>query len=329
MRSTILNLAAATAVLLALGACEETKRRPVGATCGANSQCVSGVCGGGVCLTPEGDEDADGLINIVEAGLGTDPVSADTDGDGKPDREEIGDPEAPTDTDGDGKIDAIESAIEDVDGDCIADELDGNDAFSDLPSEEQPEACGNGRPFPDPGEVAATCESVRTILGGTCAQPLGVALVECFDPEGCVDVAPNPTTGNDRLIWENGAYQEYDEASDTYTMHSSSGQLCVEINDISPSEEEQVYTYRASGQSWTVTVDADDAADIACANGTVVRVTAQETEAIGACQGTGDFEFCSGTFPGGCVNDSDCESGQECCDFSGFAVCVPAGDCTF
>lgn len=324
----LIALSAVAALTLVLGACADEKKRPVGGVCGSNGQCVSGVCGGGFCLTPEGDDDTDGLINKIEAGLGTDPVKMDTDGDGQSDAEEIGDPQNPSDTDGDGKNDAIESAIEDVDSDCIVDELDANDAFSDPPSEAQPEACGNGRPYPDPGEVAATCESVDTFLGGTCARALGVALVECFDPEGCVTVGPSPVSGKERFTWENGAYHEYDEETTSYAMYASSGTLCVEADELGEGEGGEIYSYRASGQTWTITIDDEQTADIACADGTVVQVTAAETEALGDCQGFGDVEFCSGTFPGGCVADADCETGEECCEFSGVSVCVPEGDCT-
>jgi len=104
---------------------------PVGAICGEHEDCAGGVCGGGTCLDPELDTDGDGLINKIEAALGTDPVNPDTDGDGKPDAVEVGlDLTNPIDTDGDGKIDAIESFYADRDGDCIPDE---RDPFDDVP----------------------------------------------------------------------------------------------------------------------------------------------------------------------------------------------------
>ena len=64
--------------------------------------------------------------------LGTDPLKADTDGDGKNDKTEVGaNLSAPVDTDGDRKIDALESSIIDTDGDGTMDELDGDIADTD------------------------------------------------------------------------------------------------------------------------------------------------------------------------------------------------------
>ncbi|MBT8348840.1 MAG: hypothetical protein HKP62_05295, partial [Sulfurovum sp.] len=65
------------------------------------------------------DADGDGVTDGDERTNGTDPLLADTDGDGKDDAVE-----GTTDTDGDGIIDALESAIEDADNDGVPDELD-------------------------------------------------------------------------------------------------------------------------------------------------------------------------------------------------------------
>jgi hypothetical protein len=70
-------------------------------------------------LTPASgnvDTDGDGLLDLVEPGLGTNPNLADTDGDGISDGLEVGNPAAPTNSDGDGFIDALDS---DDDGDGI------------------------------------------------------------------------------------------------------------------------------------------------------------------------------------------------------------------
>ena len=56
--------------------------------------------------------------------MGTDPNNPDTDGDGENDFIEVGDPTNPTDTDGDGIMDALESSINDQDGDGVNDEED-------------------------------------------------------------------------------------------------------------------------------------------------------------------------------------------------------------
>jgi hypothetical protein len=100
----------------------------LGASCVAPTQCVSGICGGGTCLDPAVDTDSDGLLNGVEAALGTDPVVKDSDGDGTDDGDEVGDNvNAGVDSDGDGKIDAIESAVDDCDRDQIPDQDDPED----------------------------------------------------------------------------------------------------------------------------------------------------------------------------------------------------------
>ena len=106
-----------------IAACGDDDKLPIGATCGDDSQCASGICAANVCLDPAGDEDGDGIINGLEASLGSNPVDVDSDGDGKLDEVEY-DAIAPSDIDGDGRPDLIESAIADGDGDCVVDETD-------------------------------------------------------------------------------------------------------------------------------------------------------------------------------------------------------------
>ncbi|MFT7581048.1 MAG: hypothetical protein ACI9MR_002722, partial [Myxococcota bacterium] len=119
--------------MFTLAACPDEERRPIGSSCSAASQCDGGLCYGGSCLDPEADDDIDGLLNAVEAALGTDPLSADTDGDGQTDLEEVGsNVVVPLDSDGDGKSDANESSVLDNDGDCIPDQLDQDDAVKEI-----------------------------------------------------------------------------------------------------------------------------------------------------------------------------------------------------
>lgn len=84
------------------------------------------------------DSDNDGLYDLVEASLGTNPFDADTDGDGKPDGDEF-----LFDADGDFKSDALESMILDRDHDAINDEND--------PADDDP--C-----IPDPGVGACDAD---------------------------------------------------------------------------------------------------------------------------------------------------------------------------
>ena len=86
-----------------------------------------------------GDRDEDGIDDVTEGTLGTDPDDADSDDDGVPDGEEVGDPEDPTDSDSDEVIDALDpdddddgvdsvdedaAAGTDTDGDGVPDYLD-------------------------------------------------------------------------------------------------------------------------------------------------------------------------------------------------------------
>jgi PKD repeat protein len=85
---------------------------------------------------PEGDQDQDGIMNIQETSVGLNPNISDSDQDGIPDPEEMGDITMPMDTDGDGIIDArdrdsdndgipdIEESGHDMDNNEVLDRLD-------------------------------------------------------------------------------------------------------------------------------------------------------------------------------------------------------------
>ncbi len=114
-----------------MAGCEaEGPRRPVGSTCSSAAACETGICGGGSCLSAEGDDDLDGLPNALEAVLGTDPTLRDTDGDTKSDFDETRGGFV-VDSDEDGRPDAVESFLVDADGDCVPAELDPDESFYD------------------------------------------------------------------------------------------------------------------------------------------------------------------------------------------------------
>jgi len=118
--------------LVALAACSDSPHKlGLGSTCDSDAECSSGLCFESHCFDPVADSDDDTLLNGFEIGLGLDPRSVDSDGDGKPDPDELGPSQQLLDTDGDGSIDALESAIADHDGDCIVDELDPADDTPD------------------------------------------------------------------------------------------------------------------------------------------------------------------------------------------------------
>ena len=120
------------ALLCVLAACSgEQPIRAAGDLCQSDGQCGSNLCYDELCLEPSLDDDGDGLINQLEAQLGTNSQLADSDGDGVVDSIEVGmNPAEPLDEDGDSKIDAIESNLPgaDTDDDCIPDQKDGDDA---------------------------------------------------------------------------------------------------------------------------------------------------------------------------------------------------------
>lgn len=123
------------------------------ANCGAGQTCdtTQGLCVGGGDAGTDGetstpdDRDGDGVPNVKELELGTNPDKADSDDDGIPDGQELSasgstGPFTAIDTDGDGKIDALDpdsdndgvldsvEATRDADGDGTPDYRDANSA---------------------------------------------------------------------------------------------------------------------------------------------------------------------------------------------------------
>ncbi len=112
-------------------ACGDEGNRKLGARCSADGECAQGICGGGICMDPDGDDDRDGLVNAHEVRLGTNPRAADSDNDGYADGDELDDQQALLDLDGDGIPDVLESATADADDDCIPDQFDADDHVAD------------------------------------------------------------------------------------------------------------------------------------------------------------------------------------------------------
>lgn len=143
-----------------------------GTTCGVNDQCRSNVCdadnkcglaNGSACTDNiqcrsaacaiaklcDVDTDRDGVTDVDETALGTDPNNADTDGDGISDGIElvpnVKGPPARIDTDGDGTIDALDL---DSDNDDVPDAQEGTvDTDGDgLPNYRDPDDDNDGIP---------------------------------------------------------------------------------------------------------------------------------------------------------------------------------------
>lgn len=118
------------------------------------------------------DTDGDGVPDVVEIAIGTNPNAADTDGDGVPDGEEVGPtPTTPRDTDGDGTPDVLDP---DDDGDGIptrderadaaaagvSDDVDGDGQKNWLDTD----ADGDGRSDRDEGRGDADGDGVPNYL---------------------------------------------------------------------------------------------------------------------------------------------------------------------
>lgn len=319
----ILSLAfLALALALTTAGCPDAGPRKIGASCTSDGQCASGLCASSVCLDPEADEDGDGLVNRVEAALGTDPLRADSDDDGVGDPTELGDLNAPLDSDGDGRLDAIESSSADVDGDCIVDQSDPRDSLSDPPSEEFPEACGDG---------TITCEA--NPVAGTCAASLGVMLAECFHPSGSCQVVVGPTRGSAaNVTWENGARITWTSSGGAAVgqLFGPSGQLCGTVRATDYADNGATVQV-AKGPTYSLR-DGDDNATtvITCPSGSEVVVGASDKAALDACSGSDSNSTCTSAQPGPCVTDADC-GGWRCCPVSDTpdvpGYCLPVETC--
>ncbi|PKN57687.1 MAG: hypothetical protein CVU56_09685 [Deltaproteobacteria bacterium HGW-Deltaproteobacteria-14] len=321
--STRVTLSLVSLALAATTAgCPDAGLRKIGASCTSDGQCASGLCASGVCLDPEADDDGDSLVNRVEVALGTDPLRADSDGDGVSDPAELGDLTAPRDSDGDGRLDAIESSSADVDGDCIVDQSDPRDSLSDPPSEELPEACGDGSISCDANPVA-----------GTCAAPLGAMLVECFHPSGPCQVVVGTTPGSAaNVTWDNGARMTWKYAGGVAVgqLFGPTDRLCGTVR-ASESADNSATLQVTAGPSYALR-DGDDNATtvITCPSGAEVVVGESDKAALDACSGSDSTSTCTVAQPGPCVTDADC-AGWRCCPIAdapeATGYCLPVETC--
>jgi hypothetical protein len=159
------------------------------------------------------DPDNDGIPTGLEVQFGVDPLKADTDGDGIPDRQEWGTEAGqlkatPDDTDGDSHCDAAESASADADLDCIPDQLDADDSHAQDPS---------------PLLVPLVCPSV-----GVCATMKDALSVECIG--GVPVCVPPPPPAFELLETRcDGLDNDCDGQTDEgiYTGKDLLGQPCI------------------------------------------------------------------------------------------------------
>jgi len=185
----------------AVGGCEDDPvKRRLGGSCGDDSDCAEGVCGGGICLDPSADDDRDGLQNGLEIALGTNPVAGDTDNDGLGDKAELDAALGLLDLDGDGIPDVLESATADGDGDCLPDQYDPDNAVanSDLT-----------------GLVPVVCRQVGVCAGAALAVvcPGGPGTARCdYDAVSGYEADEVTCDGRDNDC--DGATDEHDADSD-------------------------------------------------------------------------------------------------------------------
>lgn len=130
------------------------------------------------------------------------------------------------------------------------------------------------------------------------------SIFTCFDPSG------ECTLSGGGIQWANGASLEGNALK-------KNGTLCGTMETTPDTKTIDFST--PDGQTWRVaSLDNDDSV-VTCPNGTEVSVTATQQEAFQQCAGgatdttTGP---CLGGLGGGaCSSNSDCSSGQVCCDF--------------
>ncbi len=314
---------------LALGAsgCGDDAKRPLNEPCDSSSQCESGLCLASTCLDPAGDEDLDSIVNGLEAQFATDPFDEDSDGDGKLDRDEIGATDAPSDLDGDGKLDAIESSTADVDNDCIPDESDANDAFSDVASAEFPEACGTGEPVdpPTPPVAGASCSGTWTSIDGTCAKP-AADMLRCFDGQGDCSLDFNETEG--AIVFDNGARVEITELADGRTLAdyiNASGASCGIITNTETSDDFEMVT---NGQTFIGTTDdTSNVTTLTCPSGVDVMLNEADNDAMLGCFGNDQCLSPGGS--GECPTGTTCDVGTPgCCEVApGVGLCLQPALC--
>ncbi|MDP6942820.1 MAG: hypothetical protein QF464_01615, partial [Myxococcota bacterium] len=176
---------AACLCLVWTGCGDDDVARSSGDSCAESQECQSNLCYGALCVDPADDDDGDGLTNEIEAQLGTNAQSADTDGDGRSDLAEVGNNiDDPPDEDGDETIDALESALvlstvegySETDDDCLAPQKDPDDETQNTDEDWVADlsCCCYG-----------TCEAAEvTVTGYTCTSGEPVC---SFGPEDDLD----------------------------------------------------------------------------------------------------------------------------------------------
>jgi len=154
------------------------------------------------------DSDLDGLSDVDEAALGTDPNDVDSDCDGLSDADEVGvDLLNPLDDDADSLIDAIESRWVDSDDDNVADDVDPSSG------EWQP-SCGRFVPFAVKNDQTESTRLEVRIIGGP---PISEVLMDSALYVGDVQVDGLPIPQGGVELFDDGTHGDRIAADRIYT----------------------------------------------------------------------------------------------------------------
>lgn len=188
----------------------------------------------------------------------------------------------------------------------------------------------------DPGGGGSTinCADVADPLVGTCAEGLS-SMFECFMASGeCVVRTDMSGSGSTTIEYDNGARIETTaNMSGMWQAQyfSPSGDLCG-TGSTENAESGAITLTPASGAGpFILRQDGSDQV-IECPSGETEVLSSVEFDAFQACFGTDTTgDTCEIDMGGGginlCSEDSDCESGEACCEVGGNRICTDEETC--
>ncbi len=188
---------------------------------------------------------------------------------------------------------------------------------------------------PDGGGTTVDCADVGDPLVGTCAAGLS-EMFECFMPSGQCVIRTTGASGSTTIEYDNGARIET-----TATMTGQwqaqyfgpGGNLCGTGSATDVESGTFTFTTANGAGPFSVEQDGNDQV-IICPDGGRVELSSVEFDAFQACTGGGSTTSDQCTFDTGgggvdlCAEDSDCESGQFCCEVAGNRICTDEEACS-
>lgn len=205
---------------------------------------------------------------------------------------------------------------------------------------------GTQDPGQNPGTADCNYDSSTNPFIGTCAQGLGDFYV-CYHPEGACFYKLDyygASTGNSsyEISFENGARMVF--TSDILGNSSISlygpdplNKLCGTMTGTGG----QTTITTESGQAYTMRYNSSGAVEVVCPGGSSFVLNGAQKDALYGCNGTidnagsngaGGGVTCQpypGSFMSGCIVDTDCETGYQCCGPAdkNDSKCVPPDMC--